>query len=111
MRLKYELCSNRFTFREVVVLKLRKDERGAAGCFWGLGLTSLAALRAVLCAAGKVPLQMVAEKGSCLALSVFFFFFFTLVTGPRRSLSRKRSDTRVYGPQIRSRAGTTAYFC
>ena len=25
-----------------------------------------------------------------------FFFFFTLVTGPRRSLSLKLSDTRVY---------------
>ena len=29
-----------------------------------------------------------------------FFFFFTLVTGPRRSLSLKLSDTRVYEPQI-----------
>ena len=26
-----------------------------------------------------------------------FFFFFTLVTGPRRSLSLNLSDTRVYG--------------
>ena len=38
----------------------------------------------------------------------FFFFFFTLVTGPRRSLSLKLSDTRVYEPQIRARLGTTA---
>ena len=37
-----------------------------------------------------------------------FFFFFTLVTGPRRSLSLKLSDTRVYEPQIRARLGTTA---
>jgi len=29
-------------------------------------------------------------------------FFFTLVTGPRRSLSLKLSDTRVYEPQIRA---------
>ena len=29
-----------------------------------------------------------------------FFFFFTLVTGPRRSLSLKLRDTRVYTPQI-----------
>jgi len=29
-----------------------------------------------------------------------FFFFFTLVAGPRRSLSLKLSDTRVYEPQI-----------
>ena len=27
--------------------------------------------------------------------------FFTLVTGPRRSLSLKLSDTKVYEPQIR----------
>ena len=32
----------------------------------------------------------------------FFFFFFTLVTGPRRSLSLKLSDTKVYEPQIRA---------
>jgi len=36
-----------------------------------------------------------------------FFFFFTLVTGPRRSLSVKLSDTRVYEPQIRARAPFT----
>ena len=34
-------------------------------------------------------------------------FFCTLVTGPRRSLSLKLSDTRVYGPQVRARLGTT----
>ena len=39
-----------------------------------------------------------------------FFFFFTLGTGPRRSLSLKLSDTRVYEPQIRARLGTTAHF-
>ena len=32
-----------------------------------------------------------------------FFFFFTLVTGPRRSLSLELSDTRVCEPQIRAR--------
>jgi len=31
------------------------------------------------------------------------FFFFTLGTGPRRSLSLKLSDARVYEPQIRAR--------
>jgi len=40
-----------------------------------------------------------------------FFLFFTLVTGPRRFLSLKLSDTRVYEPQMRARLGTTAYFC
>ena len=40
-----------------------------------------------------------------------FFFFVTLVTGPRRSLRLKLSDTRVYEPQIRARLGTTAHFC
>ena len=44
-------------------------------------------------------------------LRSFFFFSFTLVTGPRRSLSLKLSDTRVYEPQIRARLGTTAHFC
>ena len=38
-------------------------------------------------------------------------FFFTLVTGPGRSLSLELSDTRVYEPQVRSRLGTTAHFC
>jgi len=32
-------------------------------------------------------------------------FFFTLVTGPRRSLRHKLSDTRVYEPQMRARLG------
>ena len=36
------------------------------------------------------------------------FFFFTLFTGPSRSLSLKLSDTSVYEPQIRARLGTTA---
>ena len=36
-----------------------------------------------------------------------FFFFVTLVTGPRRSLSLKLSDTRVYEPEIRTRLGKT----
>ena len=31
-----------------------------------------------------------------------FFFFSNLVTGPRRSLNFKLSDTRVYEPQIRA---------
>ena len=34
-----------------------------------------------------------------------FFFFFTLVTSPRRSLSLKLSDTIVYEPQIRDHSG------
>ena len=38
-------------------------------------------------------------------------FFFTLVTGPRRSLSLTLSDTGVYEPQIRARLGTTTHFC
>ena len=40
-----------------------------------------------------------------------FFFFFTLVTGRRRSLSLQLSDARIYEPQIRARLGTTAHFC
>ena len=41
----------------------------------------------------------------------FLLFFFTLVTGPRRSLRLKLSDARVYEPQIRARLGTTVHFC
>ena len=33
----------------------------------------------------------------------------TLVTGPRRSLSLKLGDARVYEPQIRARLGTTTH--
>jgi len=39
-----------------------------------------------------------------------FFFFFTLFTVPRRSLSLKLSDTRVYAPQIRARLGNHSTF-
>jgi len=34
------------------------------------------------------------------------YFFFTLVTGPRRSLRLMLSDTKVYEPKIRARLGT-----
>ena len=50
-----------------------------------------------------------ADEGGLLAHG--FFFFFTRVTGPRRSLSLKLSDTRVYAPQILARLGTTTHFC
>jgi len=40
-----------------------------------------------------------------------FFFVFTLVSGPRRSLSLKLSDARVYELQIRAHLVTTAHFC
>ena len=39
------------------------------------------------------------------------FFFFTLITGPRRSLRLKLSDTRVSEPPTRVRLGTTVHFC
>jgi len=53
------------------------------------------------------------SRGGRDALSVLGFMplFCTLVTGPRRSLLLKLSDTRVYEPQIRARLGTTAHFC
>jgi len=43
--------------------------------------------------------------------STFFFFLFTLVAGPRRSLNLKLSDARVCEPQIRARLDTTTQFC
>jgi hypothetical protein len=36
------------------------------------------------------------------------FFFFTLVRGPRRSLSLELSVARVYEPWIRARLGTSS---
>jgi len=50
-------------------------------------------------------------RPGCSSLPILFFFFFTLVTGSRRFLSFKLSDTRVYEPQIRARIATTAHFC
>jgi len=41
----------------------------------------------------------------------FFFFFFTLVTGPRRSLSLKLSDTRVYEPLVPIRVDNVTDRC
>ena len=43
--------------------------------------------------------------------TILLFFFFTLVTGPRRSLNLKLSDARVYEPQIRALLVTTTHFC
>jgi len=61
------------------------------------------------------PRSTVAEQGSftdtmgVVVSDIFWystsFFFFTLVTGLRRSLSLKQSDARVYEPQIRARLG------
>jgi len=60
---------------------------------------------------GSVPSKSIPNPESAAKLvtpapvewQVFFFFFFTLVTGPRRSLRLKRSDTRVYEPHVRAR--------
>ena len=43
--------------------------------------------------------------------SILFFFFFTLVTGPRRSLSLKLSDTRVSESQTRAHLRASLYPC
>jgi len=44
----------------------------------------------------------VLRKKHTPTVNFFFFFFLTLVTGPRRSLRLKLSDTRVYEPQTRT---------
>jgi len=54
-----------------------------------------------------VPTILTEAVGSRVGMR-HIFFFFTLVTGPRRSLRLTLSDTRVYEPQIRARLGTTA---
>ena len=51
----------------------------------------------------SAELQRVQEmEGGSDVAEQRLFFFFTLVLGPRRSLSLKLSDTRVYEPQIRT---------
>ena len=49
--------------------------------------------------------EMVSENYPLWQALGFFFFFFTLLTGPRRALSLELSDTRVYEPEIRTRLG------
>ena len=44
-------------------------------------------------------------------LEVIVFSFFTLVTGPRRSLSLKLSDTRVMSLKYEPASVTTTDFC
>jgi len=64
---------------------------------------------------GELPLQMpdrwLDSENALQQWCSFFFFFFTLVTEPRRSLSVKLRDKRVYAPQIRAHLGTTVHFC
>ena len=50
-------------------------------------------------------LETLREERDVLADKVFFY---SLVTGPRRSLILKLSDTRVHEPHIRARLVTTA---
>ena len=51
---------------------------------------------------GGMPKREGLERQVTKLMSSSFVFFVTLVTGPRRSLSLKLSDTRVYEPQIRA---------
>ena len=51
------------------------------------------------------------DFGSAVFKGMLLYFFFTHVTGPRRSLSLKLSDTRVYEPQMRARLGTATHLC
>jgi hypothetical protein len=69
------------------------------------------------CFADKVHASLLSTSGSTCCYccvrrpcpppqsSLLLDFFFTLVTGPRRSLSHKLSDTPVYEPSIRARLG------
>jgi len=56
-----------------------------------------------LCASGDEAARPFRKVEDILRHAVLLlFFFFTLVTGPRRSLRLKLSDTRVYEPQKRA---------
>jgi len=88
---------------------VRKNSPAMLGCVIKLRfrkrLTSESRLRAMACN------TLVVSPGTGASRPCDTHFFFTLVTGPRRSLSLKLSDTRVYEPQIRARLGTTAHLC
>jgi len=58
----------------------------------------------VFCRSGLFPPGFAPAGG-------LLYFFFALVTGPRRSLSLELSDTKVYEPQTRARLGITSHFC
>ena len=47
---------------------------------------------------GLLPLEGLSASADIRITCARYFFFFALVTGPRRSLSLKLSDTRVYEP-------------
>jgi len=57
---------------------------------------------------GRTPSRRSPVEFDARVGRLFFLFFFTLVTGPRRSLNLRLSDARVYEHQIRARLGTTA---
>ena len=88
------------SFLIALIFTTRRRIQESACAIHGPKKTSCSRLRAVGCAQGREGLHPPADTKS--ADSRTFFFFFNLVTGPRRSLSRKLSDTRVYEPQIRN---------
>ena len=51
-----------------------------------------------------------APASICFRVDSVFFFIFTLVPGPRRSLSLRLSDRRVYEPRLRARLVTKTHF-
>ena len=51
---------------------------------------------------GEHQHRMLIRQVGTLLVFLLLFCFVTLVTGPRRSMSLKLSDTRVYEPQIRA---------
>jgi len=63
------------------------------------------AAQTVVAGEGFAVAEEKAEKRLLRATQAIFFF--TLVTGPRRSLSLKLSDARVHEPQLRARLRTT----
>ena len=65
----------------------------------GLQVQSILAITLLSIAVVYVAVTFDEELVPGFGDAVPFFFFFTLVTGPRRSLSLKLSDTRVYEPR------------
>jgi len=83
----------------------RSEGQSAAGSEKGKGGKGMRVRSSILLR----PFEWLVRALSWVLNKVTFFFFFTLFTGPRRSLSLKLSGTKVYQPQLRARLDTTAH--
>ena len=80
------------TVNQAMACKVRDARRPKVMGFRGLGQPYISEANRIC------PRPTVYVRTTYLMPRIFFFFFITLVTGPRRPLSLELSDTQVYGP-------------